>query len=54
MADTATHEHVKDYYGKKVKTTEDLKTNVCLVDKDAYPTHVRETFKLIHPDVMSK
>ena len=54
MADTATHEKVKEYYGKMVKSTDDLKTDACMVDKNAYPVQAKEAFKLIHPDVLSK
>ena len=54
MSDTAVHDKVKDYYGKRVKTSEDLITNACVIDKESFSADAKETFKLIHPEVSAK
>ena len=47
-------EGVKAYYGKKLKTSDDLQTNACkLGDKQMTPA-VKSTLKLIHDEVASK
>lgn len=47
-------EEVKEYYGKKLKTGADVKTNVCQLGDARKPQHVIEALKLIHEDVQSK
>ncbi len=54
MADTLTHDEVKDYYGKKIKTSDDLQTNVCLISQDSMPQEAKEALKLLHPDITAK
>lgn len=44
---------VKDYYSKRLKTSEDLKTNAC-TSSSAPPTHIKDAIKAIHPEVLSK
>lgn len=47
-------EGVKAYYGKKLKTSDDLQTNACkLGDKQMTPA-VKSALKLIHDEVASK
>ena len=47
-------ESVKDYYGKRLKTSDDLQTNACkLGDKSMSPA-VKSALKLIHDEVSSK
>ena len=47
-------ESVKDYYGKRLKTSDDLQTNACkLGDKSVSPA-VKSALKLIHDEVSSK
>ncbi len=48
------HDNVKDYYGKRVKTSEDLMTNCCTVDRNTFSSEVKDALKLIHEDVLSK
>ena len=48
------HDSVKDYYGKRVKTSDDLMTNCCTVDKNAFSSEVKEALKQIHPEVLAK
>lgn len=45
---------VRDYYGKRVKTSEDLMTSCCTMDPETFSTEAREARKLIHPEVLSK
>ncbi len=52
--DPAVHDNVKDYYGKRVKKSDDLMTNCCTVDRDTFSTDAKEAMKLIHPEVLSK
>lgn len=52
MADTV-YDSVKEYYGKIVKKTGDLKTNVCTTCGKP-PKHIGEVLTLIHPEVESK
>ena len=48
------HDKVKEFYGKRIQTSEDLMTNCCTVDRDAFTTEAKEALKQIHPDVLSK
>lgn len=44
---------VKEYYGKILKTKEDLKTNACCTG-DSMPRYLRQILKDIHTDVTNK
>lgn len=46
-------ESVKEYYGKVLQTTNDLKTNACCLT-DTMPKEIREILKEIHPEVVEK
>lgn len=46
-------ESVKEYYGKILSTSQDLKTNACCL-ADAAPKKMREILKEIHPEVIEK
>eukprot|EP00914_Ancora_sagittata_P021226 GHVO01041790.1.p1 GENE.GHVO01041790.1~~GHVO01041790.1.p1 ORF type:complete len:382 (+),score=50.59 GHVO01041790.1:63-1208(+) len=48
------HAQVKDYYGKRVVTGDDLQTNVCLLGKTKKPAFIRDALALIHDEVQSK
>lgn len=48
------HDNVKEYYGERVKTSEDLMTSCCTVDRDTFSSEAKEAMKLIHPQVLSK
>ncbi len=54
MTDTETHKEVKEFYGKKVKTRDDMVTNVCLISPDSMPQEAKEVMKLLHPDTLAK
>ncbi len=47
------HEQVKEYYGKKLETSSDLKTNACKTAQ-APTDRVKNFLKNIHPEVQSK
>ena len=46
-------QEVKDYYGKTLQHSEDLKTNACCAI-DSYPPKINATLKLIHDEVKDK
>ncbi|XP_014678355.1 PREDICTED: arsenite methyltransferase-like [Priapulus caudatus] len=48
------HASVKDYYGKTLKKSDDLATNVCTTPTTRLPKYVREALKLVHDEVASK
>ena len=45
-------DEVKEYYGKILKKSKDLKTNACCT-KDVYPKYVKECIKNIHEEVVN-
>ena len=45
-------QEVKDYYGKILKKSTDLKTDACCT-KDAYPKYIKECIKNIHEEVVN-
>jgi arsenite methyltransferase len=47
------HETVKDYYGKELTGSDDLKTDACCT-LDSIPTHIKPIMAKIHPGVSSK
>eukprot|EP00931_Biecheleriopsis_adriatica_P062320 TRINITY_DN37533_c0_g1_i1.p1 TRINITY_DN37533_c0_g1~~TRINITY_DN37533_c0_g1_i1.p1 ORF type:complete len:358 (+),score=70.96 TRINITY_DN37533_c0_g1_i1:45-1118(+) len=49
----STTDAVKEYYGKRLKTTDDLQTNACCTS-DAPPPHIIECLKKIHDEVIMK
>ncbi len=44
---------VKDYYGRVLKTSKDLRTSACC-SADALPARIREISRDVHPEVMEK
>jgi len=44
---------VQNYYGKELKSSQDLKTNACCTAFD-YPAPIKEALKNIHDEVMAK
>ncbi|XP_072095026.1 arsenite methyltransferase-like isoform X1 [Mobula birostris] len=48
------HEEVKDYYGKRLKRTEDLVLNACVTPAKARVKHVREALKDVHEEVSAR
>ena len=53
MQETATQEQVKDYYGKELSGSDDLKTDACCT-LDDMPKHLKPIMAKIHPEVSSK
>ena len=52
---TETYSDVKDYYGKRLQTSEDLKTSACCTAGNLkLPARVLEALGSIHPEVASK
>ena len=47
------HESVKEYYGKELSKSEDLKTNACCT-LDEPPQHIKNALSKIHDEVISK
>ncbi len=47
------HENVKEYYGKILSSSKDLKTNACCT-ADTEPDYLKQAMSLIHPEVSSK
>jgi len=47
------HEDVKNYYGKVLQQSEDLKTNACCTTGDM-PRHVKTALSNVHDEVLSK
>ena len=47
-------ESVKDYYGKRLKNTDDLQTNACTLNACAMPKHIREALKEVHPEIKKR
>lgn len=47
------HDIVKDYYGKQITKTSDLKTSACC-DASAVPAWLKPLLAKIHPDVLSR
>ena len=48
-----TRDQVKDYYGKELSDSKDLKTNACCTDF-AYPQEIKDILSSLHDEVMSK
>ena len=47
------HEIVKDYYGKELTKSEDLKTNACCTIEEP-PEHIKKIMTMVHDEVMAK
>ncbi|XP_023996886.2 arsenite methyltransferase [Salvelinus sp. IW2-2015] len=54
FVDSAIHVDVKDYYGKTLKKTSDLKSNACLAPSQPIPAFILKALKKIHPEVTAK
>ncbi len=47
------HQSVKEYYGKELTKSEDLKTNACCTLTEP-PQHIKDALAMIHDEVMAK
>ncbi|XP_041840104.1 arsenite methyltransferase [Melanotaenia boesemani] len=52
--DTNVYADVKDYYGKRVKTTSDLQSKACVAPVQPIPAYVREALKKVHPEITAR
>ncbi|XP_068111159.1 arsenite methyltransferase-like [Hyperolius riggenbachi] len=48
------HDDVKEYYGKYLKSSKDLKTNACVTPSKPIPKHIREALNEVHEEVSSR
>ena len=48
------HDSVKDYYGKRLKTADDLQTQACVTVGRVVTKPVREAVAAVHDEVASK
>lgn len=44
----------QDYYGKILKTSSDLKTDVCVTPSKPIPPFIRQALKRVHPEVNAR
>lgn len=44
----------QDYYGKILKTSSDLKTDVCVTPSKPIPAFIRQALKRVHPEVNAR
>ncbi|XP_070683580.1 arsenite methyltransferase [Pempheris klunzingeri] len=54
FADSSIHVDVKDYYGKVLKNSSDLKSNACVPLARPIPAFIRQALKKVHPDVTAR
>ncbi|XP_045904318.1 arsenite methyltransferase [Micropterus dolomieu] len=54
FVDSAVHVHVKDYYGKVLKNSSDLKTNACVAPSQQIPAFICQALKKVHPEVTAR
>ncbi|XP_036970866.1 arsenite methyltransferase [Acanthopagrus latus] len=52
--DSGIHVDVKDYYSKVLKSSSDLKTNVCVTPAQPIPAFIRQALKRVHPEVSDR
>lgn len=50
---TQVKEQVKDYYGKELQSSKDLKTNACCTFID-FPDYIRDAMRMVHDEVQAK
>ena len=48
------HKQVQEYYGQRVKSTDQLLTNACTAVTGEGSAKVKEAIKNVHPEVLSK
>ncbi|XP_033948180.1 arsenite methyltransferase [Pseudochaenichthys georgianus] len=54
FVDSSIHVDVKDYYGKVLKKTSDLKSNACVAPAQPIPAFIRQALKKVHPEVTAR
>ncbi|KAF4075269.1 hypothetical protein AMELA_G00232560 [Ameiurus melas] len=53
-AATDVHDTVKEYYGKILKQSSDLKSNACVPSAKPIPVYIRKALTEVHPEVTAK
>lgn len=53
MNEKLTHSQVKNYYGKVLKTTDDLKSDACCTDNDV-PSHLKPILYQVYEEVLKR
>ncbi|XP_053548435.1 arsenite methyltransferase-like [Bombina bombina] len=48
------YQDVKDYYGKHLKSSEDLQTNACVTPAKTLPKYIRDALGEVHEDISSR
>ncbi|XP_076146100.1 arsenite methyltransferase [Alosa pseudoharengus] len=51
---TSIHSDVKEYYGERLKSTADLKSNACVPSAKPIPAYIRKALAEVHPDVSAR
>ncbi|XP_015239796.1 PREDICTED: arsenite methyltransferase [Cyprinodon variegatus] len=54
FSDSSVHVDVKDYYGKRLQKTADLKTGACIAPAQPLPAFIRDALKKVHPEVTAR
>ncbi|XP_071360989.1 arsenite methyltransferase [Trachinotus anak] len=54
FVDSGVHVDVKDYYGKRLQKTADLKSNACVAPAQPIPGFIRQALKKVHPEVAAR
>ncbi|XP_026159823.1 arsenite methyltransferase isoform X2 [Mastacembelus armatus] len=54
FVDSSVHADVKDYYGKVLKKTSDLKSNACVAPTKPVPAFISQAVKKVHPEVSAR
>uniref|UniRef100_A0A7N6APQ3 Arsenite methyltransferase n=1 Tax=Anabas testudineus TaxID=64144 RepID=A0A7N6APQ3_ANATE len=54
VVDSTVHLDVKDYYGRVLKKTSDLKSNACVAPSQPLPAFIRQALKNVHPEVCAR
>ncbi|XP_042341291.1 arsenite methyltransferase [Plectropomus leopardus] len=54
FVDSNIHVDVKDYYGKRLKNSADLKSNACVAPAQRIPAFIRQALKKVHPEVTAR
>ncbi|KAM9857073.1 arsenite methyltransferase isoform 2-T2 [Aulostomus maculatus] len=52
--ETTVHLDVKDYYGKRLKSSSDLQSNACVAPAQPTPAFIRQALEKVHPEVTAR
>lgn len=54
FSDSSVHVDVKDYYGRILQNSSDLKSNVCVTPAQPIPAFIRQALAKVHPEVSNR